>query len=327
MERFIVHAIDNRVYTLPDARLHLGDHCVGLGFAVRFGRNANVTLPGVRGKADGRVGRVFKVGDLVVQCALADPAGMQSARLDDLAQIELFFEVGEHGVLHQVPHLVGYAGQADDDAPWVLDDKARGGANRVFDRDRALGDAGLTEVVLAHRVTPPPEKEIDRLGQSLVIDQAAACSLGDGLARDVVHGRAQAARGNDHVRAIQRGIENARYPLLVVAGRSDVIEIQANVAKLAGDIGRVGVRDHAEEQLGAGSDDLCVQIPLPRDSGQRSCEQWIDSYTTGVMPVPCQVVKIWHHGYSSITRTFVQQRTGWVQQQSEQSKEQAGQVG
>ncbi len=214
-------------------------------------------------QAHRRIGRSFQVGDALVDGALAQGHGAQDAGDQHVPVAQAALEVGDDGVLHEVHHLAGHAGQGDDGAPLVLDDKGRRRAHGVLHGDAALGQVGLAPIVVAHARAKAGEKGLD-LGQQLGVEgEGPAGGAGHRLAGDVVHGGAQPAGGDDQVGAEQGLLQRLGDAHLVVAHRGAEIEVDAQVPQLAGQVGGVGVVDLPQEQLGPRRYDLGAHGTLP----------------------------------------------------------------
>ena len=82
---------------------------------------------------------------------------------------------------------------------------------RGFGKHRgAFGHHRLALVDFRHRAAEPPEALLDVAQYSFVRVELAAEQVGDGFARAVVVGGAEAAARDDHIRAVERVRNDAR---------------------------------------------------------------------------------------------------------------------
>ena len=194
------------------------------------------------------------------QKAFPDAEQLQDARHDDLPDAHLLPEVGENGVLHEVAHLVGNAGDGGDGLGTVLDDEARCRADGILDGDGPVGDEGLLAIVLAHFPAQPGKEIVDLVTECLIEDERSACHLGNRLACQIVERRADASGGENEVCPAQ-GVSQCRLdPLKVVAHGGFEMYVCPDRRELLGHVGRVGVHDLAQQQLGSDGDDLCFHV-------------------------------------------------------------------
>ena len=133
------------------------------------------------------------------------------------------------------------------------------GAGRAASADgwNPVGHVGLSEIAERH-VAPSKRRE---LGAQLFLDLRVTnhrCTqeLRDRIAREVVPGRAEPARHQHRVGAIQRETEHVHDPRQVVANNLVVEDVDPDPGQAFGHPSSVRVRDLAEEQLGPDAHDL-----------------------------------------------------------------------
>jgi len=95
--------------------------------------------------------------------------------------------------------------------------------------------------------------------RSSIARSDGSCSssgAGDGFFREVVDGRAEAARRDHAVRAPARVAQHRLQTRGVVADGVLRIDVDADLGERARDVRAVGIEPGAEQQLGADRDDL-----------------------------------------------------------------------
>ena len=102
-------------------------------------------------------------------------------------------QVGQHGPLEHVLHLVGHTGHGVDDLVADRADQPGRRAAGLRDHRRPDRHERLAQVVLRHRAGRGREQLADHLGDRRVRDELDAHHRGDGVAGDVVVRRTEAA--------------------------------------------------------------------------------------------------------------------------------------
>ena len=135
-------------------------------------------------------------------------------------------------------------------AAWVGDRLARG------------DDRGLFDVLLGHSPAAPLE-EVAQVGFQFRDDVGLfADRLGDGVASDVVLGRAEAAGQEHDVRSASGCLDQLDQTLLVVADLVHEVEVDAHRRQTLGHVAGVGVENLAHQNFGADADDFRPHVAL-----------------------------------------------------------------
>ena len=173
---------------------------------------------------------------------------------------------GLDGRLPHQPQLARRPREHDDERPVAVrrrHDEAGRGADRLEDR-RALRHDRLLAVARPHRLLAvgPPARPVaaqdveDPLLQRLVEHHRPAGEAGDHVGRQVVRGRPEAARGEDHVDLLAREEVQRRPHVAGPVGHDhDVRQLDAALAQPLRQPRPVAVGDDPRQDLGAGDDD------------------------------------------------------------------------
>ena len=147
-------------------------------------------------------------------------------------------------------------GQEDQHLRPVLDPLPRRGAVAVVEHDAALDDERLAPVDRRHRDAAGREAGFEPGDDRRILDQRPADHAGDGIARHVVVGRAQAAGQDDQVGARQRVRDHAGQRVDAIADDVLGADADAEPGQAVGDRQRVGVETRRDQQLAADRHDL-----------------------------------------------------------------------
>ena len=155
------------------------------------------------------------------------------------------------------------------------------GAGRLRDDGGPLRHVGLARVVVRHGATAGLEEGGDEVDDRLVAHERHVHHLGDGLAGDVVLGRAEPAAHDDAVAAGQRRAQGQDDAVVVVA--HGLVEVRGHAVggQVLAQPGGVGVGDLAEQQLGADRHDL---DPHGGDLTEASCRAAPGGRRAGTRP-------------------------------------------
>ena len=173
-------------------------------------------------------------------------------------------QVGQHGALEHLLHLVGHAGHGVDDPIAHRADQPGRGAARLGDHRRPVGHHRLAKVAFGHRSAPGCEHVSDRLGHRLVGAKLDPHHLGDRLTGDVVVGGAEPAAHDHRVGLFEGPPQRSHDAVEVVTDLPLGQRVDAVGGELLPDPRRVGVDDLAEQQLGADGDDVTSHGRSPR---------------------------------------------------------------
>ena len=126
-----------------------------------------------------------------------------------------------------------------------------------------LGHVGLSEVVLGKGPAATTEDGPDLLDERLVADERDAHDVGDDVTGDVVLGGAEASAHDHGIAAIECLRDDRLDAIGVVAHLGLEVRVDADERQLLPDVGRIGVDDLAEQQLGTDGDDFTPHGALP----------------------------------------------------------------
>ena len=124
----------------------------------------------------------------------------------------------EHGF-----QFVGHAGKQHEDVSIGFEPESRRGAARIWENRGAFGDHGLAHVDFRHGAREAAKAFLDVAQDGFVAAKLSAEKIGDGFARAVVVGGAEAAGGNDQVGAVER-----------VSGRRSAVRMANRRRRLCG---------------------------------------------------------------------------------------------
>ena len=189
------------------------------------------------------------MADFVIHPAFAQLGDLEYTIGNRFRQGKAASQVGLDLIVEQPLEFKRHAGQDEDNPSGVFDNKGRGCAVRVFNRDGALGNVGLAFVVGRHDKAAAAEALIDLFQQPRIADQLTAADFGHHLAGQVILGRTQAAAGNHNIGAVQGPAEDLFHPPGVVAHNRLVKQIHPDVGQPLGDPGRVGVHNLAQQEF------------------------------------------------------------------------------
>ncbi len=158
--------------------------------------------------------------------------------------------------LHHRLQLTRRTGQQHDHAVLVFQPQAWRGAIGIRHDDRALGHECLPQVDVGHLEPAPGESAAEALYDFGVLPHRASECLGDHLAREIIVGRAEAAREHDDVPSRQCGREDG--PEVVARISHDGLRTHGDavLGEALRDEQRVGIEARRREQLAADSDDF-----------------------------------------------------------------------
>ena len=159
--------------------------------------------------------------------------------------------VGEHG-----DHLLGRAGEHDDQLALPLHGETRRGALVVLEHGAAFGHLRLLAGIGGQLDAALGVVAGDALHGLLVAHHLRAEVGRYRLLGHVVKGGAKAAGGDDQVSSVKGVVEGLFQPLRVVPHHRLVVQVDAHGGQLLGDVRRVGVDDVAQQQLRAHAQNL-----------------------------------------------------------------------
>ena len=113
-------------------------------------------------------------------------------------------QVGQHGPLQHLLHLVRHAGHRVDHLVAHRADQPGRRAGALLDHRGADRHVGLAQVVVGHRAAARREQLADHVGDRVVAHELDAHHLGDGLAGDVVLRGAEPAAHDHRVGSLER---------------------------------------------------------------------------------------------------------------------------
>ena len=210
-----------------------------------------------------RVGRHDRVGGAQQRLAqalgdlrLADPRQPERAHLG-LDADPARGQPRQHLVGPHRPHLARRPREGDDHAPVGPGDQPARRRPVGVGQDRRRRDRPrLLAVDLRERLAPPRPELSQPCERRLVLDRRLAAGLGDGLAGEVVRGGAEAAGGDDEVRARERRPEGVDDDGQVVGEVRDPQDGHALRDERSGELAAVGVGRLADGELGADGQEL-----------------------------------------------------------------------
>ena len=160
-----------------------------------------------------------------------------------------------------------------DDLPVAFDPPARGGADRIR-QIRPRGDGGgLLDVAIRHGAPASFEEATQLLFEVRLHHELYAEDFGDGLASQIVFGRAEPARADDDVRAFEPTPNGRREPRQVVPDLRHVLQGEPQTRQLLRQVIRIRIHDLPEQQLRADRKDL--RAHRSRQSTVRSPEGFV----------------------------------------------------
>ncbi len=128
------------------------------------------------------------------------------------------------------------------------------GADRVREDLGAAGEIGLLRVRRAHRAPELLEAPADVIERGLVALGRDAQRLGDGLAREVVRGRAEAAGADDDASEAREAFDGGDDPAAIVIDGRLLDDLEAEVGEAGGEPGPVRVATSSPRARELGSD-------------------------------------------------------------------------
>jgi len=185
------------------------------------GAQPAVDVPGVgaEGDPEARPVPVEQGLELCLEHRLADPGGAQlhvGLALEDQAKAG---KARDHLLREHRPELVGRARHHAEHFAVLLDPEARGGAVRIGEHLAPLETVGLLQVVRGH-LAPEERKPVQDVPLNRGIEyQLLAEDACDRLPGAVVAGGTEAARDEDHIRALPTLPELRRNVLGVIRYR------------------------------------------------------------------------------------------------------------
>ena len=200
------------------------------------------------GQPHSRVVTIHQVAQLGIEATLAYTYGSQDTPANYTNPACQLLQKGQHKIVHHALHFTGYARHGDyfrpSSVPAVKGDESRGRTYRVFQHCGRFRDLSLTQIVVAHALVAPACEPFPQLLFDIKMTLQRC---------NVISGRTEAACHKNHVAAGQSHFQHAAQTGLVVADRGLVVEIYANLPKLLGDPGGVGVNDVTKKNLCPGS--------------------------------------------------------------------------
>ena len=193
--------------------------------------------------------------------ALAEAEHADVAR-DDAPARELI-QVGHRAFLPHGVALARGAGQHEHMLAVCLERAAGRGAPFIHEHCAALGQPGLLFVVRGHLAADGLEKALDAVERGLVQRQLFAEYGRQRLLGQVVQRGAEAAGGDDDVRAVAGGLDDVAQARRVVADHGLVKYVDAELGQALRDDLRIRVDNVAQQDLGADGDQFCVHFYLP----------------------------------------------------------------
>ncbi len=152
---------------------------------------------------------------------------------------------------------MGDAGEQDDGAePGVFEQDAGRGAALVRQEPRARGHFGLHPVARGHRDASRTEPPFEHLDPRIVDNQLAAGEPCNGVPREIVLRRPEAARTDHGARTAQRVFDGRANRIHVVGHRHATSHRDAELREPPTEPSPVSLLRRAEQQLGANGDDL-----------------------------------------------------------------------
>ena len=261
LHRLVVDAEHHVAENAAHARLLRRDDGLGGGLVRRLGGDAHLeALYAARLERQRRRAGAVELGDaprqLFGESGLGLPPGLDHAALDDRRRPRPPPEVRQDRRLQHQAHFPRHAGNRVGDLLADGADQPRRRPRHFGDERRAFGQVGLAQVVPGH---PPParfEHPADARAHRVVADEFHAHHAGEGLARDVVLRRAEAAAADHGVAALEGEPDAPDHALEVVADFGLEMGVDAGEREPFADPARIGVDDLAEQQLGPDRHDL-----------------------------------------------------------------------
>ena len=208
-------------------------------------------------RRNGGFGLLEQILNPLLDGRLAFPRDAQHTRADDRESCAVP-QRRQHIILHHALHLVRHARHDEDGAAAMLDVDAGGRAAVVRDDVRAARHQRLLIDCAGWDAAADLEEATDVVGDRLVVREVETESGGNGGDGEVVFGGSQAAGHQDDVGPRDRQPQSLLDARGVVADSLLKVDVDADLSQPLRQVGRVGVDDLAEEQLGTNGDDLCT---------------------------------------------------------------------
>ena len=134
--------------------------------------------------------------------------------------------------------------------------ESRRGAARIRENRGALGDHGLADIYFRHGAAEPSKTLLNTAQDFFVAAEFSAEKFGDGFARAVVIGWAEAAAGDNQLSTVERVAEGGAHLVRRIADDSFVHHADAELVQLAGEEERIRIEAVGRKKLRADGNDL-----------------------------------------------------------------------
>ncbi len=189
----------------------------------------------------------------------AEAGGAQVAREEALvagnfreARANFGFENGFQFVRH--------AGKQHDDVTIGFEPQCGSRAAWIRENRGAFGNHGLALIYFGHGARETAEAFLNFAHDGFVEVQLAAEKFGDGFARAIVVGGAEAAARDDQVGAIESVAEGGAHFVARIADDGFVDDANADFVEFVGEPERIGIETIGSEQLGTDGNDLRIHL-------------------------------------------------------------------
>ncbi len=186
---------------------------------------------------------------------LAEAGDQHGAQVDARGRRPLREAAPQQGLEHRL-QLARRSRQEDQHVRARFDPLPRRRAVGVVEHDALLDDQRLAPIDGRHRDAARGEAGLELGDDGGVLDQRPADHPGDGVARDVVVGRAEAAGQHDQVGPPHRVGDHAGQRIDAIADDVLGADADAEAGQAVGDGQRVGVEPRRHQQFAADGDDL-----------------------------------------------------------------------
>src|SRR5277367_123536 len=158
--------------------------------------------------------------------------------------------------------LVRHAGEQHDDVAIGFQPQRRSSAARIRENGGSFGNHGLAFIDFRHGARETAETFLDFAHDGFVEMKFAAEKFGDGFARAVVVGGAQAAAGDDQVGAVERMAEGGTHFVGCIADHRFVDYADADLVELVSEPEGISVEAIGREQFGTDRNDLRIHLQM-----------------------------------------------------------------
>ena len=173
-----------------------------------------------------------------------------------------FREARRHFGFEHAPQFGRHAGKQNDDVAIGFEPQSRRGAARVGQNRGAFGNHGLTIVDFGHRAAEAAKAFLDATQDFFVAKQFSAEQIGDGFARAVVVGGAEAAGGNDQIGAVERVAKGGAHFVWRVADDGLVGHANAQAVQFIREEKGIRVQAIRSKKFRTDSDDLRIHLEM-----------------------------------------------------------------